>query len=103
VDHGLSRSDDAGWGTSLPDGPPPSREQLPLPRRQRQSHLAPQLRVADGAEPGTPFVAFAKPSSMEPDADQSGSDAPQASGLFGRAAAFYAGARRARRRSAESA
>jgi hypothetical protein len=103
MEHGLSTPDDAGWGTSLPDGPPPSREQLPLPRRQRQSHLAPQLRVADGGEAGTPFAAFATPSSVEPDVDESGPDASQAAGLFGRAAAFHAGARRARRHSAESA
>jgi len=103
VDHGLSGSDDPGWGTSLPDGPPPSREQLPLPRRQRQSHLAPQLRVADGVEAGTPFAAFTTPPSVEREVDESGPAATRARGPFGRVAAFYAGARRARRQSAESA
>ena len=37
---------------------PPSREQLPLPRRHGQSHLEPQLREPGGAGSGTPFEAF---------------------------------------------
>lgn len=37
---------------------PPSREQLPLPRRDGQSHLEPQLREPGGAGSGTPFEAF---------------------------------------------
>jgi hypothetical protein len=40
------------------DPPPPAREQLPLPRRRQQAHLAPQLRTPDEAESGTPFTAF---------------------------------------------
>ncbi|QJY48451.1 hypothetical protein [Pseudonocardia broussonetiae] len=44
------------------DGPdhrlPPRREQLPLPRRDGQTHLEPQLRERDGAGSGTPFEAF---------------------------------------------
>lgn len=37
---------------------PPRREQLPLPRRDGQSHLEPQLREPGGAGSGTPFEAF---------------------------------------------
>ncbi|MDN5933601.1 MAG: hypothetical protein L0I24_21460 [Pseudonocardia sp.] len=37
---------------------PPSREQLPLPRREGQSHLEPQLREPGGAGSGTPCEAF---------------------------------------------
>ena len=44
------------------DGPdhrlPPRREQLPLPRRDGQTHLEPQLRERDGAGSGTPFEPF---------------------------------------------
>ena len=40
------------------DPPPPAREQLPLPRRRQQAHIAPQLRTPDEAETGTPFTAF---------------------------------------------
>jgi hypothetical protein len=40
------------------DPPPPLREQLPLPRRRGQEHLAPQLRTPDGAGGGTPFAPF---------------------------------------------
>jgi hypothetical protein len=44
-----------------PDGPPPARERLPLPRRRRQSHLEPQLRMPGGVGNGTPFAAFGFP------------------------------------------
>lgn len=40
---------------------PPRREQLPLPRRDGQSHLEPQLREHGGAGSGTPFEAFEDP------------------------------------------
>jgi hypothetical protein len=40
------------------DPPPPRREQLPLPRRRGQQHLAPQLRRPEETETGTPFSAF---------------------------------------------
>jgi hypothetical protein len=40
------------------DPPPPAREQLPLPRRRQQAHIAPQLRTPNEAETGTPFTAF---------------------------------------------
>ncbi len=40
------------------DPPPPLREQLPLPRRRGQEHLAPQLRTPGEADSGTPFAAF---------------------------------------------
>lgn len=41
-----------------PDGPhPPRREQLPLPRRDEQTHLEPRLREPVGAGTGTPFAA----------------------------------------------
>ncbi|HYH30484.1 MAG TPA: hypothetical protein VD903_08870, partial [Pseudonocardia sp.] len=42
-----------------PDGPTPAREQLPLPRRRRQSHLEPQLRHPGSPGTGTPFTPFA--------------------------------------------
>ena len=41
-----------------PDGPTPAREQLPLPRRRRQSHIEPQLRTPGSTGSGTPFAAF---------------------------------------------
>lgn len=37
---------------------PPRREQLPLPRRDGQTHLEPQLREPGGTGSGTPFAAF---------------------------------------------
>jgi hypothetical protein len=40
------------------DPPPPLREQLPLPRRRGQEHLAPQLRMPGDTDTGTPFAAF---------------------------------------------
>jgi hypothetical protein len=42
------------------DPPPPAREQLPLPRRRQQAHIAPQLLNPDEADTdtGTPFAAF---------------------------------------------
>jgi hypothetical protein len=41
------------------DPPPPLREQLPLPRRRGQEHLAPQLRTLEESDTGTPFAPFA--------------------------------------------
>ena len=78
----MTHPDDA---VPLPDGPTPEREQLPLPRRDRQSHLEPQLRTPGGTGSGTPFAAFAAEAAdptRNPPAD--------------RAAAFHAGARRGR-------
>ena len=43
---------------SADDPPPLGREQLPLPRRARQAHLEPQLRLPGGTGNGTPFTAF---------------------------------------------
>lgn len=72
--------------TGPTDPPPPAREQLPLPRRRQQAHLAPQLREPDSTGSGTPFAAF---SASEPgptaDADR---DLP---------AEFREGSQRARR------
>jgi hypothetical protein len=80
-----------------PDGPTPAREQLPLPRRRRQSHLEPQLRTPGGPGSGTPFAAFAA----------EGTPAPATAGPTGycadRAAAFHAGAHRGRSTAAEDA
>ena len=70
----------------LPDGPTPAREQLPLPRRQRQSHLEPHLRAPGDGVSGTPFAAFA---------DDSAADSPTSTSTD-RAAAFHSGARRGR-------
>ena len=69
-----------------PDGPTPAREQLPLPRRQSQAHLEPQLRTPGGGGTGTPFAAFA------PDGPSEAGRNPAAD----RAAAFHAGIRRGR-------
>lgn len=46
---------------------PPSREQLPLPRRDGQTHLEPQLREPGGAGSGTPFEAFDTDDTPDPD------------------------------------
>ena len=48
-----------GLPARTPDGPPPAREQLPLPHRRRQAHIEPQLRTPGGSGTGTPFAAFA--------------------------------------------
>ncbi len=48
---------------STEDPLPPAREQLPLPRRRQQAHMEPQLRERSGAGDGTPFSAFAAPTS----------------------------------------
>ncbi|MFC4946425.1 hypothetical protein [Pseudonocardia sp. GCM10023141] len=40
------------------DPPPPRREQLPLPQRERLTHLEPQLRTPHSSGDGTPFAAF---------------------------------------------
>lgn len=73
-----------------PDGPTPAREQLPLPRRQSQSHLEPQLREPGGTGSGTPFAAFTADGAAEPARNVS------ADRCADRAAAFHAGARRGR-------
>jgi hypothetical protein len=73
---------------SPPDGPTPAREQLPLPRRQRQAHLEPNLRGPEGTESGTPFAAFSADATDEPIRN-----APDSAE---RVAAFHAGARRGR-------
>ncbi|MCX6467625.1 MAG: hypothetical protein NTW05_29180, partial [Pseudonocardiales bacterium] len=58
----------AGGGTEstmpirLPvQAPAPAAPPLPLPRRQGQAHLEPQLREPGGAGSGTPFGAFEDP------------------------------------------
>lgn len=89
MEHGESGGDAA---PRTPDGPPPAREQLPLPRRTRQAHIEPQLRAPRQPGTGTPFAAFASPRS---DADPEDADRP---GRTDRAAEFYAGARRGRGR-----
>jgi hypothetical protein len=80
----VSRPDDP---PPVPDGPTPAREQLPLPRRRRQSHLEPQLRNPDGTGSGTPFAAFDEDPAEPGRNDDDGPD---------RAAAFHAGVRRGR-------
>jgi hypothetical protein len=78
-----------------PDGPTPTREQLPLPRRRRQSHIEPQLRTPGGTGTGTPFAAFA----AEPAPDPARSAAPECRERgrhADRAAAFHAGTHRGR-------
>lgn len=77
---------------------PPPREQLPLPRRDVQTHLEPQLREQHGAGTGTPFAAFGTDGSAqhrpEPDAaSNSGSNSGSGSGSGERAAAFRAATR----------
>lgn len=71
--------------TEPDDPPPPTREQLPLPRRAGQSHLEPQLRTPGSAGDGTPFAAFAAPVSGRRPEDER--DA---------AAAFHEGTQRGR-------
>jgi hypothetical protein len=73
----------------MPDGPTPAREQLPLPRRQRQSHLEPHLRTPGGDASGTPFAAFADDGAVDSTTSTSADRAD-------RAAAFHSGARRGR-------
>jgi hypothetical protein len=117
VEHGESGGDAA---PRIPDGPPPARERLPLPRRRRQAHLEPQLRTPGGAGSGTPFAAFGSPPSLPPapapppaSADRAErADLVERTDRFeipnrlgraaaspdrlGRAAAFHAGTRRGR-------
>ena len=85
------------------DPPPPAREQLPLPRRNRQGHLEPQLRVPGGAGDGTPFVAFLPPPFAPPTAprtaDRPDEEPPEGSAraaAIARAAAFRAATWRGR-------
>jgi len=49
--------DDQGGNTGAPDDPLAGT----LPRRARQRHLEPQLRVPGGRGDDTPFAAFAGP------------------------------------------
>jgi hypothetical protein len=83
-----------------PDGPTPAREQLPLPRRQRQSHIEPQLRSPGGAGSGTPFAAFAANGATEPARPEPTRPEPTRNAsserCADRAAAFHAGAHRGR-------
>lgn len=67
---------------------PPPREQLPLPRRDGQTHLEPQLREQHGAGSGTPFAAFGTdgPAHHRPEPDAT-------TGSGERAAAFRAATR----------
>lgn len=78
-----------------PDGPTPAREQLPLPRRRRQSHIEPQLRTPGGTGSGTPFTAFVADGDPEA-AGTAASDCRERNMPAGRAAAFHAGAHRGR-------
>jgi hypothetical protein len=78
-----------------PDGPTPAREQLPLPRRRRQSHIEPQLRTPGGTGSGTPFTAFVADGDPEP-SGPAPSERCERSRPAGRAAAFHAGAHRGR-------
>lgn len=72
---------DGEWPRGSAGGPPPPRrEQLPLPRRDGQAHLEPQLREPGGTGSGTPFDAFTG-------ADRA-DGAPAASSSGARAAAF---------------
>jgi len=96
----VTRPDDA---PRLPDGPTPAREQLPLPRRQRQSHLEPRLRSPGGTGTGTPFAAFAADNAAEPTRNAptdrpDPAEHPDRRERQDRAAAFHAGARRGRSR-----
>jgi hypothetical protein len=75
---------------TLPDGPTPAREQLPLPRRKRQSHIEPQLRTPGGAGSGTPFAAFAADGAPDPARNATTECCTD------RAAAFHAGTHRGR-------
>jgi hypothetical protein len=78
-----------------PDGPTPAREQLPLPRRQRQSHIEPQLRTPGGTGSGTPFAAFAADGAPEP-ARNTSPECRERGRQADRAAAFHAGTHRGR-------
>lgn len=86
-----------------PDGPTPAREQLPLPRRRRQTHLEPQLRTPGGAGTGTPFAPFGADPGTENTRGLGGDRCEQRSRPADRAAAFHAGVHRGRgeRRRAE--
>ncbi len=88
----MSRPDDV---PAPPDGPTPAREQLPLPRRRRQSHIEPQLRTPGGTGTGTPFAAFAADGVPEPTRNGS-PERRDRTRQADRAAAFHAGAHRGR-------
>ncbi len=80
--------DDGAWPHGSGGGPlPPRREQLPLPRRDGQSHLEPQLREPGGAGSGTPFQAFE-------DSDRDAPAAPAAGVGSGEVAAVFRAATR---------
>jgi hypothetical protein len=96
-----------------PDGPPPARERLPLPRRRRQAHLEPQLRTPGSSGSGTPFSAFSpapgppvghtgpaehpdRPERRERPDRPDRTDRPERPERHDRAAAFHAGTRRGR-------
>jgi len=78
-----------------PDGPTPAREQLPLPRRRRQSHIEPQLRTPGSTGTGTPFAAFGPDAAPEP-ALSAPPDCYERGRPSDRAAAFHAGTHRGR-------
>ena len=79
-----------------PDGPTPAREQLPLPRRRRQSHIEPQLRTPGGTGSGTPFAAFATDGAPEPTRNAPAERRERGRQADRAAAAFHAGAHRGR-------
>lgn len=93
----MTHQDDA---PTPPDGPTPAREQLPLPRRRRQSHIEPQLLTPGSTGTGTPFAAFGADRSMAAGDPEPTRDVPQECCERGRqadrAAAFHAGAHRGR-------
>lgn len=78
-----------------PDGPTPAREQLPLPRRRRQSHIEPQLRAPGSTGSGTPFTAFVADDDPEPTA-AAPAECRERGKPSERAAAFHAGTHRGR-------
>jgi hypothetical protein len=88
--------DGLGGAPQLPDGPPPAREQLPLPRRQHQAHLAPHLRAPDGSGISTPFAAFTADDTEENARPERSETTAGKDASVERAAAFHAGASRAR-------
>jgi len=79
-----------------PDGPTPAREQLPLPRRRRQSHLEPQLRTPGGTGSGTPFTAFVTEDDDAEAPDTDSAECRERARPLGLAAAFHAGTHRGR-------
>ena len=78
------------------DGPPPAREQLPLPRRRRQSHIEPQLRTPGGAGTGTPFAAFTSDAAPDATRNNASTECCERCRQADRAGAFHAGTHRGR-------